>query len=991
MRPHARSLPQTTRSTATRPALRRLALVALVILAGSQIAAKCGNSNHEPVGFQLFASPQAGPIALSPDGSLLFSVATTSNRLVVIDTATLDVLAWLEVGIDPVGVGVRPDGLEVWVSNHVSDSVSVIDTDPSSDTYLAVVDTVQELDADGATLFDEPTGIAFASNAKAYVALSSRDQIAVVDVASRSVTGTIDVRAQDPRAIAVHGGLLYVAAFESMNQSELSGCANINGTGIVGDQCSLGLQDLLNFATNPNLPGAVKNIVIDPDLPDRDLFVYDTTTDTEVDVVSGVGTLLYGIAVDSTGRAFVSQTDARNQVNGDEGMNLVDLDNRMFLNQVAAVTCSLGAGCGGASVFELEPLPPAQPAPGDALATPYGIAVSNDDSTLVVTAAATSRVFTMDASSGTVLDILDLGVGADAGQQIPRGVALASDPQGAPATAYVLNTLDNSIAVVDVSVPGALVWSSEVSLGSDPTPDAVRRGRIAFNNAFASDTATFSCASCHPDGHTDQLLWRIGGPCFFGACTGDDEPRTTMPVRGLKNTLPLHWDGTLGDPFGGPNGEVGGGGSGGTDCSLGDADGDHDCFLDLVMGSLSGVMCDQTGACPPGGNQLDAGERDDMARFLASVVYPPARSRRPDDVLSTSAVDGFSDFFVDQGGQANQPNTCADSDAGCHELPLTAGTNSATLQGFDIPTMRGMTDRFIQFSLAPTGTEEIFVQSNAGLFIPTVINVPPLEPSIQWDPNEGYDEVTTFGAAFLIFDPTYGVRPLDMFQMFEEASTGFAGATGRQVSLNVTTTTGGGALSDTEAILDDLETADARGLVNLRGRGLRDTGSGLSPIILSYRAGSDDYRNASDSVVLDRATLITEAQAGDLVITFSGHLSRNFGSDAHRQPLLAPDGAGSGPTGDPGIPMNPGPGSPMDLAGVDVREDAFLYVDGQPATGTITCTGGSFTPYCDSQVVEITLDATPTGDGLHLVQVQNPRGPLSNELPVCVGTAGDCL
>ena len=56
-----------------------------------------------------------------------------------------------------------------------------------------------------------------------------------------------------------------------------------------------------------------------------------------------------------------------------------------------------------------------------------------------------------------------------------------------------------------------------------------------------------------------------------------------MPIRGLKNTLPLHWDGTLGDPFGGGNGAVGLGGAGGTDCSLGDADGDHDCFLDLVQ------------------------------------------------------------------------------------------------------------------------------------------------------------------------------------------------------------------------------------------------------------------------------------------------------------------------------------------------------------------------------------------------------------------------
>ena len=107
-----------------------------------------------------------------------------------------------------------------------------------------------------------------------------------------------------------------------------------------------------------------------------------------------------------------------------------------------------------------------------------------------------------------------------------------------------------------------------------------------------------------------------------------------MPVRGLKNTLPLHWDGTLGDPFGGGNGSVGFGGNGGTDCSLGGADGDHDCFVDLVNGSLSGVMCDQSGSCPSGGTELSAEERDDLATYLAAVSYPPARGPPCDQATS---------------------------------------------------------------------------------------------------------------------------------------------------------------------------------------------------------------------------------------------------------------------------------------------------------------------------------------------------------------------
>ena len=30
-------------------------------------------------------------------------------------------------------------------------------------------------------------------------------------------------------------------------------------------------------------------------------------------------------------------------------------------------------------------------------------------------------------------------------------------------------------------------------------------------------------------------------------------PRSTMPVRGLRDTAPFHWDGIPGDPYGGTN------------------------------------------------------------------------------------------------------------------------------------------------------------------------------------------------------------------------------------------------------------------------------------------------------------------------------------------------------------------------------------------------------------------------------------------------------
>ena len=148
------------------------------------------------IGHPSFVSPHASPIAVN--NNLVFVANTPADTVDVIDSQTRDVIARVDVGVDPVSIARRPDGREVWVSNHISDSVSVIDTDESSPTFLNVIATVQEFDtARKATSFDEPMGIAFASNEKAYVALSSDNQIAVIDVATREVTKRLTISAQD--------------------------------------------------------------------------------------------------------------------------------------------------------------------------------------------------------------------------------------------------------------------------------------------------------------------------------------------------------------------------------------------------------------------------------------------------------------------------------------------------------------------------------------------------------------------------------------------------------------------------------------------------------------------------------------------------------------------------------------------------------------------------------------------------------------------------
>ena len=970
----------------------------------------CGGSTtlpppeHEGTGVQLFESPQADALVLSPDGTELYQALTTMGKVRVLTTGLLGIKATIDVGIDPVSLAVRPDGTELWVANHVSDSVNVISLVPGP-TLHKVVETIQAIDTGNLiTDFDEPVGIAFASNAKAYVALSSRNQIAVIDANTYTVTGLLAINAQEPRAMVVRNGRLFVPAFESGNRSELSSCF---GEPTSDPQCTFNFQQV-NFATNPQLVGLetdgdpiLVDIAADPIVPDRDLFVFNTATDTLVDVVDSIGTLLYGVAVDSSGKVFISQTDARNLVNGragTQGHGLADLDNRMFLNQIGVATPG-GGGWNAAPPIELEPLPPAQPAAGSQLATPYGIALSANDDVLVVTAASSNRVAAVDAASGQVLATVNVGNG-------PRALALRSDPvTGAPVKAWVLNTLDDSISELDLqglANPTPIITETQrQALNGDTTPAAIRNGRIAFNSAAGSTTGTFSCGSCHPDGHVDQLLWVIGAQCTFTGCE-QEETRSTMPVRGLKGTLPLHWDGSLGDPFASINGETGSllqGGDAGTP-EPANCTNDQSCFRQLVDASLSGVMCDQQGACPenelgqPGG--LSGADRDAMATYLQSIQYPPARTRRFDDQLTDQAVNGFSEFFENKQtsqmgvnppgpNNGNGPETCGDAGtgngftSGCHALPHGAGTASFFVGGFEAPTMRGITDRYLQFSAGVTNVRD-------GLQLASIDPPGPTGPAtdVPWSLAVGYDELTVWAVAFGslsqpgAFRSVYNVGPLDIFQMLEEMSNGQSGALGRQLTLNLRSATGG-ARAATEAVLAVLEAADLNGQVNLRGSGLR-SGAATS---LSFRS---DGTYQGGGVTLTRTQLLDEAAAGTTTLTVAAYTRAGVNAGTV-QPTIWVLAAGAVLTdGRPNLPLFTTANPPqITLRARDIQPGAIPLIDGDPVglDAPVSCASGTL-PNCANPQLRLDLATLPASvdPGIHLLQLQNPNGLLTNELPV---------
>ena len=78
--------------------------------------------------FVNWETPHVHPLDVTPDGTRLVAVNTPDNRIEVFDLRGAGVVRAFDVpvGLDPVSVRARSNG-EVWVVNHISDSISVVD------------------------------------------------------------------------------------------------------------------------------------------------------------------------------------------------------------------------------------------------------------------------------------------------------------------------------------------------------------------------------------------------------------------------------------------------------------------------------------------------------------------------------------------------------------------------------------------------------------------------------------------------------------------------------------------------------------------------------------------------------------------------------------------------------------------------------------------------------------------------------------------------
>ncbi|MBC7170871.1 MAG: hypothetical protein H5U40_00500, partial [Polyangiaceae bacterium] len=128
-----------------------------------------------------FESGPVRPLALSPDGMRLFALNTPDGYLEIFDLsgALPSLVASVAVGLEPVAVAALSND-EVWVVNHLSDSVSIVDVGAS------VPHVVRTL-----LVGDEPTDIVFGGpgRSRAFIATAHRGQMSPYPVGEYAEPG----------------------------------------------------------------------------------------------------------------------------------------------------------------------------------------------------------------------------------------------------------------------------------------------------------------------------------------------------------------------------------------------------------------------------------------------------------------------------------------------------------------------------------------------------------------------------------------------------------------------------------------------------------------------------------------------------------------------------------------------------------------------------------------------------------------------------------
>ncbi|MBL8513360.1 MAG: hypothetical protein JNJ55_05160, partial [Betaproteobacteria bacterium] len=487
----------------------------------------------------VFESGPVRPIALSADGQRLYVANAPANCLEIyaVEGDALRLASSVAVGLEPVAVAER-NANEVWVVNHLSDSVSVVRLDGTP----RVLRTLQ--------VGDEPRDIVFAGaqRDRAFITAAARGQnrpafsstqlttagqgradVWVFD--ANAVSGTLNgnpltiltLFADVPRALAVSadGSRVYAAPFMSGNRTTTlhrdavgsnkpqprTNVENVNAPGT-------GLIVKFDGSTWRDEAGADWNAKVKFALPDYDLFSIDANAPIPVVTgqMSGLGTTLFNLAVHPiSGAVFASNTEAQNHIRFEgPGNRATTVRGRIAESRISVVDPAANRVDAVHLNRHLDfSLPQGTGIPADmkakTLAQPTALAFSPDGNTLYTAAFGSGKVAALPASA-----LSTAAYSADANRHIdvpagPAGLAVSGNGQ----RLFVYSRIAHSVSVIDTASKANL---RTVSLFS-PESSAVKSGRrFLYDAKESSANGSSSCGSCHIFGDLDHLSWDLGNP-----------------------------------------------------------------------------------------------------------------------------------------------------------------------------------------------------------------------------------------------------------------------------------------------------------------------------------------------------------------------------------------------------------------------------------------------------------------------------------------------
>jgi len=516
--------------------------------------------------FLEFESGHVRPIAMSPDGTQLFAVNTPNGTLEIftITSSGLTFSARVPVGLEPVAVAAR-NNAEVWVVNHLSDSVSVVTLagTPHVTRTLLVGDEPRDIVFAGSSNLafittahrgqqrTDPSiaGVPGAGDPQFTTASVPRADVWVFDPAQLGATiGGTPVKIMSfftdtPRALAVSPdrSTVYVAGFKTGNQTTtvLEGmvctgfqntpCTNAAGTTSPGGNPGPGtdasgekapevsLIVKFNRASghwedelHRNWDGAVRF-----QLPDTDVFSVNANTLAQTASFAHVGTTLFNMVTNpATGELYVSNTDAFNDVRfegpGKFGGHTVQ--GHLAESHVTIISGSTVTPVHLNKHIDYTKLA-GQPgfdatAKDHSLATPVDMAVTANGATLFVAAFGSSKIGVFDTAQlrNNTFDPRQASanyIPVSGGG--PSGLALDE----ARGRMYVMTRFDNAVKVIDLA---SKTQTAALAL-PNPEPASVVSGRpMLYDATHFSGNGEAACASCHIFDDNDELAWDLGNP-----------------------------------------------------------------------------------------------------------------------------------------------------------------------------------------------------------------------------------------------------------------------------------------------------------------------------------------------------------------------------------------------------------------------------------------------------------------------------------------------